>query len=356
MKILLIGEFSGFFKNLKVGFQSLGHEVTLMASGDGWKKIDGADIKIDSKKLSIFGKIERRLKLLYYLVQSPQFDVILIINPNIGLDFIITLFSFIIKKKSKKVFLSACGDDIEYLNYGKNKKFDYWPYNDHVSLPLMSKNKKNIHRILLRKIDYVIPVSYDYAVAWRNSIYKKIVLPTIPLPIDTTSVSTEYSKKREKIIFFHGLNREEFKGTNYIKEALLYMQDKFPNDIEVVIEGKIPLKEYLELLKKSDVIVDQCKVYSYASMNTLYSLAMGKIVMGGFRGECKEEFGFSEEPLGIIHIEPNVQQIKQQIEYIIKNKHNLIHWGENNRSFVEKNHDSKVISKKYINVFNSKII
>ena len=39
MKILLVGEFGGFFINLKKGFQLLGHDVTLMANQDGWKKI-----------------------------------------------------------------------------------------------------------------------------------------------------------------------------------------------------------------------------------------------------------------------------------------------------------------------------
>ena len=37
MKILLMGEFSGFYLNLKQGLQELGAEVTLAANGDGWK-------------------------------------------------------------------------------------------------------------------------------------------------------------------------------------------------------------------------------------------------------------------------------------------------------------------------------
>ena len=35
MKILLMGEFSGFYLNLKQGLQELGAEVTLAANGDG---------------------------------------------------------------------------------------------------------------------------------------------------------------------------------------------------------------------------------------------------------------------------------------------------------------------------------
>lgn len=35
MKVLLVGEFSGFYLNLKQGLQELGVDVTLAANGDG---------------------------------------------------------------------------------------------------------------------------------------------------------------------------------------------------------------------------------------------------------------------------------------------------------------------------------
>lgn len=38
MRILLLGEFSAFHKNLKEGLVALGHEVVLASHGDGWKK------------------------------------------------------------------------------------------------------------------------------------------------------------------------------------------------------------------------------------------------------------------------------------------------------------------------------
>lgn len=43
MKVLLLGEYSGFYYNLKRGLQELGVEVDLFANGDGWKQIPGAD-------------------------------------------------------------------------------------------------------------------------------------------------------------------------------------------------------------------------------------------------------------------------------------------------------------------------
>lgn len=38
MKILIIGEYSGFASNLALGFRKLGCEVVILGNLDGWKK------------------------------------------------------------------------------------------------------------------------------------------------------------------------------------------------------------------------------------------------------------------------------------------------------------------------------
>ena len=57
MKILMVGEFSGFYLNLKKGLRFLGYSVKIIAQSDGFKKIPGADIKIQSNLPSVFQKI-----------------------------------------------------------------------------------------------------------------------------------------------------------------------------------------------------------------------------------------------------------------------------------------------------------
>lgn len=122
------------------------------------------------------------------------------------------------------------------------------------------------------------------------------------------------------------------------------MKERYPNDIEVIIDGQMPLKE---LMKR----VDQCKVYSYGSMNSLYALSMGKVLMGGLRTECIIEYNIKNIPSGIIHIEPDINQI----EFLISNKKNLKNMGEQNRKFVELHHDSNIIAKQYIQLFENMI-
>jgi hypothetical protein len=143
------------------------------------------------------------------------------------------------------------------------------------------------------------------------------------------------------------LNREKFKGTKYIQEALSKMSKKYPNDIEVIIDGQMPLDDYLNIIKNVDVVIDQCKNYSYGSMNSLHALSMGKVVMSGLRPECFDEYGLVNMPSGIIHIEPNVEKIIFQIEMLIKNKDKLLFMGMENREFCEKYHDCVKSYAKY---------
>ncbi len=355
MKILLLGEFSGFFKNLKEGFKELGHDVTLIAGGDGWKKIDGADVSLDSHHKGVFRKIDIGFKYLINLHKMKNYDIVLIINPNFFPKYISKVLLRTIVSNNQKVFLSACGDDVEYVSYGLANHYRWWPFMDwckeYRDDYYQSKREKNIHKILIQKLHGVIPVSCEYAQAWRSSAIKDKVNSTIPLPIDTKKIDYTPYKQKEKIVFFHGLNRECFKGTKYIREAMQNIQKKYPDEVECIIEGGLPLKEYLDIMSQTDIVLDQCKTYSYGSMNSLYAMAQGKVLMGGMQQECFDEFNLSDSP--VINIEPSAKQIESQMEYIIENRDKLAEWSQETRKFVEKYHDSKVIAQKYIEIFEN---
>lgn len=102
MKILLLGEYSGLFNNLKDGLRELGHEVSLIADPDNWKKIPGADypLTLPYGKKNILKKIF--YKLIYPLYERKlydNYDVVLIINIDIFHPLIIHK---VIKKLAKK--------------------------------------------------------------------------------------------------------------------------------------------------------------------------------------------------------------------------------------------------------------
>lgn len=97
MKILILGDFSGFGLNLKKGFEKESEEVILISNGDGWKKIPGSDLNLKSyykENGKYVNKIERLIigiknrKIINKFIKEKEecFDVIFIVNSGMFLQ------------------------------------------------------------------------------------------------------------------------------------------------------------------------------------------------------------------------------------------------------------------------------
>ena len=108
MRILLLGEFSGFYSNLKDGLLALGHDVVLVSHSDGLRKIQNSDYSLDPKLDGFLGKFENRLRLLLILPKLKGFDIVQLINPFIFYYKFFPKKYFLnrIKKQNKKFYLS----------------------------------------------------------------------------------------------------------------------------------------------------------------------------------------------------------------------------------------------------------
>lgn len=355
MKILLLGEYSGLHNNLKAGLQELGHDVTLAASGDGFKNFP-ADIKFDSQRSGIVGKIERNLSYFLHLNQMVGYDIVQIINPIVfnprfGINKI--LLNYIIKNNNIVSLLGA-GCDAFYWQKSR-KELDYGPFEDNLKYDYKlnfnpyydGEDALGWNVFLANKVDHIIPIMYEYEIGYRNF---KNLRKCIPIPMNINKINYYPNTVNDKCRVFHGLNRYGFKGTRIVEQAFSILKDN--NFLDLRIEGNMPIDAYLQLMKKTNIIVDQ--VYSYsAGMNAIYALAMGKIVLGGAEPESLKALGFKDTP--IINIKPNAESIVQEIEYLIDHKADIPERGFEARNFVINNHNYIDIAQKYINTWLNRI-
>ncbi len=367
MHILIIGEYSGFAKNLAIGLRELGHKVIVFASLDGWKKIDPGNDSVLYPVVHNFkiGKFEIKRTWIFRGIinffhfkrdirkYKRYFDAALIINYEflrLRWDFTRALFSYKdlskVMKDESKIYLSACGDDIFYLKYLHH--FRYYFQDNYTAKNFSSRRLKKIFYQTVSMVAGVIPVMYEYAASYRYFAhqYHLKVFPTIPLPIHLlpNSFNNEF---REKIVIFHGLSRKS-KGGEFIVPALEKIQNDFPDRVEVIMRGGIPQEEYLSILAKSNIVVDQCFGYSYG-MNALYSMAMGKIVLSGNEPECEQEFGRN---VPIINIKPEVNDIYEKLMWLISlSKEELELKAKEMYSFCHEFHDAKIVAERYIDLF-----
>ena len=354
MKVLLLGEYSGFYYNLKRGLQELGVEVDLFANGDGWKQIPGADRPLykDGDTFPV--------KRIYNKIIVPElqkklysgYDVVQMVHENLFSSYINSDMIKAIKKNNGSIYVNISGNHPTVYKAWQDGKLSYYTYNDNEEKAEPFTSNELCYRLYRKSssyidsiVDGVIPIMYEYAVGIRDWANCK---PTIPLPFDASEIEYKENKVGSKVFFYHGLLRPKDKGGAYIKEAMEILRDKYPNDVEICVADTLPLKEYLEVLSKTNVMVDQCKEHCWG-MNACYGMALGKIVLGGASHNSLKEFGLESSP--VVHVMPNVEQIVKQLEYVLENRARIPQWGEESRRFVEEFHDAKRIASMYLDVW-----
>lgn len=356
MKVLLLGEYSGFYTNLKKGLLKHDVQVTLASTGDGWKKIEGSDyILYKNRGRNVF-------ESYYNVIVSPYlnrkdlfgYDIVQIVGPSIYPGSINKSIIKDIIDHSGKSFISVAGNCASLYNSYKEGLLGYYTYDDnpeayerYIGNSYKVRRLINQENFLYNYVDGIIPIMYEYAVGVRN---RKNTMPTIPLPMDCSHIEYVPNVADKKIVISHGVIKEKFKGTSYIVEAMNIIKDRYPNDVEIRIGGKMPLKDYLQWLGETNILIDQCKEHCYG-MNALYGMAMGKIVLGGASKNSLNEFNLKSSP--IHHIEPNVNMIVDSLESLISERKRYEEMGAQARSFVESFHDCSKIAEKYINTWKS---
>lgn len=352
MKILLLGEFSGLHKNLKEGLVELGHDVTLAGRRDWFKKIP-VDIDLEAKGSQIGRKIKRRVKPILKLPHLVGYDIVQLINPFYFYQkyFPTKIFYNILINNSKKFFLSAAGSDAFFWRQGR-QRLEYGPYDDFLKYDnksdyyfLNTDKAYEFNSSFIKRVDGIIPIMYEYEISYQGS---EKLLKTIPIPINTREIEYEENVIDQKLIVFHGLSRYGFKGTRHVEKAFKYLSQKYPNDLELIIDGKMPLDKYLALMSKTNIVIDQLNSYSLG-VNGVYALAMGKVVLGGAEPESLRSLRVEESP--VFNVKPNAQSIINVIEYLLENKSMISQIGYRSRKFAEDVHGHIKVAQEYINVW-----
>ncbi len=378
MKILLVGEYSRLHNSLKEGLLQLGHEVVIIASGDGFKNYP-RDISLDAIFFkSRIGNILRQalFRLTKYDIASWEilmrfnkikrrlsgFDVVQLINespfltsPSAERKIISTL-----KETNKKLFLLSCGDDHMSVSYALLQKPRYSvlsPYIENPSLkPYYSSSLKYItpkykalHDFIYETVDGVIASDLDYHFPLQG--HKKY-LGLIANPINVDTLEFKGPEISDKINIFLGVNSSNYirKGVPLFKSVLKRLRNAYPELVDISITEDVPYKDYIQSYNNAHIILDQ--VYSLdQGYNALEAMAQGKVVFTGLDKEFKEYYHLDHSIA--INASPNEEQLYAELERLVMNPEEIILIAENARKFIEAEHNYKKIAKRYMEVYSS---
>ena len=379
MKILLLGEYSRLHNSLKEGLVSLGHEVTIVASGDDFKKYD-TDYTIDSGFLSRFWfirkaknlvykitsidleKIERAVRFYFLLPKLKGFHHVQLINSD-AIETYPFLARFLYKKTFKNIesrSLLVCGDETPVIDYLLKKELKYsvlTPYFEDATLrkkfefPLKYRTKryrktfdwlhKNCNALIASDLDYKIPLE---AMEYKTHF--------IPNPINTDTIEFKKLEINTKVVLFLGINRGSSikKGISFFEKALTLIKEKYNDKVEIIITENVPYRQYISLYNKAHILLDQ--VYAYdQGYNALEAMAKGKVVFTGAENEFTKQYNLTERVA--VNALPDVDSLVNELSFLIENPEEIIAIGKRARTFIEKEHHYIQIAEKYVEAWNT---
>lgn len=362
MQILIVGEFSGFAKHLKNGFERLGHSVTIVQHGDGWKNLAGKDDIICKNKSwqfkghHIFGS--NRIRAIFTNLsvdwqlrkKCPHPGLIIVLNlvflrENITLAGVGKRYINEKVRRGAKLIMSECG----FSPAGLYKMPDFYK-NKNIKISLDDSR----YHFLLDNSTVIIPTAYSYydcLVAFKKKYYYDIskLHNCIPLPITVDKNYSTHPCIDRKIVVFHGIIRPIEKGTPLIQVAMDRLQSDFPDKVECVCVGGLPYNEYVELFDRVDILVDQTYNNGWG-MNAIIGAMKGKCVLAPCGPENSENMGIPNIPF--VRILPDSDQIYEVLRELILDPQRIDSIKKASRLFVEQYCECKLIAQRYLSVVN----
>lgn len=357
--------------NLAEGLRALGHEVTLVSQGYGWRRFTGQDQLLERRR-DINGKLSFLLylwKVLKLLPTWRNYDIVQLSHSGfleLRGKHVLPFYRYL-RRHNKKIVMVSC--DVDYhvldqienngaLRYSEFRINDELRHNDnveHLRKQYVNGWNTELSRFVSKDCDAIVPILYEYWTCY-NKVYpektKFIPLPIIMSPTVTLPIKGEGSG-RGSIKLFLGLQRDrmQIKGTDILLKAAEQVAKDYPELCELQVVENVPYTEYEQIMSDSDVLIDQ--LYSYTpAMNALTAMSKGLVVVGGGEPENYEILG-EEECRPIINVLPNYDDVYAKLSDLVHHKERIPELKRQSVEYVRKHHDYIKVAQQFEDLYKS---
>ena len=363
MRILLVNDYSGLHANLSQGLRSLGHEVTVVSNGNGWRNYP-RDISVIRRSPSHIDGVRYLLNLwTRILPRLTGYDVVQLINPicfDLRPERLFPIYRFL-RRHNGKMILGAFGEDSIWARTCiEEKPLRYSDHNfgnmvrtDAASQDLLDVWVNTPHEKLTRHIandcDAIVACLYEYMACYQLHYPAKTHF--IPLPIVRQTPPPIPTHPRLRLFIGIDRKRSAYKGTDIMLRAAQAIVERYPDRVELRTAYSVPYAEYQLMMNNSDVILDQ--LYSYTpSMNSLLAMSKGIVVVGG--GEPENYEIIQENELRpIINVDPTEQSVFHALEQLVLHPECLPRLKRESITYVDRHHDHLKVARQYEALYQS---
>ena len=378
MKILLVGEYNSIHYTLKEGLETLGHHVTVVGLGDGFKK-RSVDVNFRQPYENGFKNFLKRAVYKVFKVDlnsesiKKQFfkhkhifqgnDIVQLVNensfstlPSVEKQLLTYIF-----KNNKNVFLLSCGTDHLSVKYAMEEKFRYsiaTPYLEkrgtekqfqHM-IQCLKPEFEELHHFIVENVKGILASDLDYHIPLLD--HPKY-LGMVPNPINLEKLDFKPLQINGRINIFHGINQNNYykKGNDIFEAALEILKQTHSEKIEITTVCSVPYAEYIKAFDSCHILLDQVFAYDQG-YNALEAMAKGKVVFTGAETEFLAYYQLAEDSVAINAL-PDANAIAEKLRSLIDHPEKLKEISRNARAFVEKEHHHVLGAKRYLEKWNA---
>lgn len=353
MRILLYGEFSGVHSSLKYGLESLGHEVHLVTSGDGFKAFSGnvvlraraggavargtADFWNASKLMSL----RDRYDVVQFVNPRPG-----VVTPRLGIEARIVQRMQALADRS---FYYVCGCDSTTFAAFERKPAHFAS----LCRGCLRDNgtKRCLHLVVpgYRASDARFVESVDGIIVSTSGAYRDQYvghprfLGEVGFPIRIPIEADEIVRPPRSVL--HGINRRFTKGSDVLLPVLQGLAGAGEIRLEQV--SGLPFAEYIKRVRRNRFVVDQLYGDSLG-MNALFAMANGALAITRFEAERfpgAPAIGLMEDPIQIRDV---VREAAAMSDREFSRLQAMA------REYVREHHDSTLVASRFVELWNSK--
>lgn len=251
----------------------------------------------------------------------------------------------------KKVVMEYLGNDIRNYKYIVSK---YDLPKNHSFVKNIEKHDLKVSNRIQNEKKYIdlkivcIPVFFEYARRYCYSIDDYL-----PLAIDISNIAYHGVKNKntkKSINILHAPTKRDFKGTEYIENAIQQLIEEGYQIEFRIVEGVTHARLFGEY-KECDIFIDQISTGWYGTA-ALESMAFGKPTCAFIDTQYLKYVDYADE-IPVINVTRD--NVTDKLRELIENREQLPEIGEKSRKFVEKYHDVEKVTRKLIDIYQNKV-
>lgn len=362
MKILFIGDYSNLHTTLARELRKMGHQADVLSDGCNHMKLD-TDFFVE-RKPGFFNSFKYLFDLFSLLPKLKDYDVVQLINTN----FLnlkpqkIKYFYDRLKEQNKSMFLTLAGNDYYFCKAcldAKIFKFSEFKVGNEFSeghkqnpghlYGWVSHSNKIWAEYLLKDISGALAVLPEYEMPVKDILGDKVAFTNLPIDFSELKVTpTHFEGDKVNILVGMRSGFEDMKGARKLHKMALEIEAEMPEKVKVHLAKDLPFKEFLEMLAKSDIVLDQ--LYSYSpAMTALYGMALEKVVATGGQPEYYQSIGNPiEQPIFTISPLEKEEDLKKRLIELINDRDRILELGKQGRNLVLNNNKAEFVAKKFL--------